>query len=86
MRHREHLDQPLLTVEVTNDGFMKQCYGFDDDRTWNDEKEWMEPEREKYLAVYRTEIRTFAEHYEAYLAEHFARMKNKSKKKERVTA
>lgn len=86
LRHREHLDQPLLTVEIDNDGFMKQCYGFDDDRTWNDEKEWMEPEREKYLAVYRTEIRAFAEHYEAYLAEHFARMKNKSKKKERVTA
>lgn len=86
LRHREHLDQPLLTVEIDNDGFMKQCYGFDDDRTWNDEKEWMSPERDKYLAVYRTEIRTFAEHYKAYLAEHFAEMKNKSKKKERITA
>ena len=84
LRHREHLDQPLLTVEIDNDGFMKQCYGFDDDRTWNHEKEWMSPERDKYLAVYRTEIRTFAEHYKAHLQTHFAKMKNK--KKERVTA
>ena len=86
LRRREHLDQPLITVEVTNEGFMKQCYGFDDDRTWNDEKEWMSPERDKYLAVYRPSIRTFAEHYKAYLAEHFAAMKDKNNKKVRTTA
>ena len=65
---------------------MKQCYGFDDDRTWNDEKEWMSPERDKYLAVYRPSIRTFAEHYKAHLAEHFAALKDKNNKKERTTA
>ncbi len=86
LRHREHLDQPLITVEVTNEGVMTQCYGFDDDRNWNDEKEWMEPERKKYLAVYRSDIRIFADRYKKYLAEHFAAMKDKNNKKERTTA
>ena len=45
-----------------------------------------DPERDKYLEVYRPSIRTFAEHYKAHLAEHFAAMKDKNNKKERTTA
>ena len=86
LRCREQLEQPLITVEVDNEGNMRQCYGFDDDRTWNEEKEWMAPERDKYLAVYRPSIRSFAEHYKAYLKEHFDEIKNKKQEKERATA
>ena len=86
LRNKDHIDQPLITVEVANDGRMVQCYGFDDDRTWSDEKEWMQPERDKYLAVYRTEIRAFAEHYKKHLEQHFEAMKQKKERKERVTA
>jgi hypothetical protein len=83
LRHKDHLDQPLITVEVHNDGVLSQCYGFNDDRVVGREGEWMLPEQERYLAVYHESIRTFAEHYKKYLEEHFAK---KKQKKERTTA
>jgi hypothetical protein len=86
LRDRRYLDQPLLTVEVDNEGGIKQCYGFNDDMMVTKRDAWMKPEKDKYRAVYSSEIRVFAEHYKAYLAEHFAEMKNQKHKKERTTA
>ena len=82
IRHKEHIDQPLLTVEVDNDGRVKQCYGFNDDRLLTNSDQWKKPEQEAWEAVYNADARTFAKAYEEHLKEHF----DKNNKKERVTA
>lgn len=81
LRHKDHLEQPLLTLEVSNEGHVWQCYGFNDDLTYTKEKEWMQPERDKYLAVYDKSIRDFAARYELHLKEIFSK-----EKKVRTTA
>lgn len=83
LRDREHLEQPLLTVEVNDDGYVEQCYGFNDDQVYGKDEEWMKPELDKYLEVYDKEIRAFADAYREHLRNHFEAMKNK---KERTTA
>ena len=86
LRHKEHLDAPMLTAEILNDGKMNQCYGFNDDRPLYASDEWKRPEKETYDAVYDAAVRVFAKKYEEYLAEHFAAMKGKKNEKERTTA
>lgn len=86
IRDREHLDQPLLTVEIDNNGHVKQCYGFGDDMTYTKDSIWMDPEYDKYMAVYDKAVREFAEHYKAYLKKHFEEMQETKQKKVRTTA
>jgi hypothetical protein len=82
LRHKEHLDQPLITVEVSNEGKVRQCYGFNDDRQLFCEDEWKRVELEAWEAIYESGVRAFADAYEAHLREHF----DNKNKKERVTA
>lgn len=86
LRHKDYLEQPLLTVEVNNEGKVVQCYGFDDDRTYTKDKVWMDAERKKYLAVYDKDIRTFAQQYEEHLKEVFSKNNKQVKTKGRVIA
>jgi hypothetical protein len=82
LRHKDRLDQPLLTMEVSNEGRVKQCYGFNDDRTLCHGDEWKHEELDTWEAVYDPSVRAFAKAYEEHLKEHF----DKNNKKERTTA
>ena len=82
LRHKEYLDQPLLTVEVSNEGAVKQCYGFNDDRSLYRGDEWKRAELDAWETIYDPSVRAFAKAYEEHLREHF----NKNTKKERTTA
>ena len=80
IRHKEHIDQPLLTVEVSNEGGVKQCYGFNDDRLLTSSDQWKQVEFEAWEKIYDGSVRAFATAYEEHLKKLF------NKKKERVTA
>jgi hypothetical protein len=82
IRHKEHIDQPLLTVEVSNEGGVKQCYGFNDDRLLTSSDQWKRGELEVWEKIYDGSARAFATAYEEHLKEHF----DKNKQKERTTA
>jgi hypothetical protein len=82
IRHKEHIDQPLLTVEVSNEGGVKQCYGFNDDRLLTSSDQWKRGELEVWEKIYDGSARAFATAYEEHLKEPF----DKNKQKERTTA
>ena len=81
IRHKAHIDQPLITVEVGNDGAVKQCYGFNDDRLLTSSDQWKGVELEAWEKIYDGSVRAFAKAYEEHLKEQFS-----NTKKERVTA
>lgn len=86
IRHKERLDQPVLTVEIDNRGHMVQCYGFNDDRPISEGYEWLLPLQEEWRKGYDMSAREFAEEYKGVIAQRFAEKENKKNEKERVTA